>query len=325
MEPETIQVALPRGIVVHSATDQAARLVGPVPALRLLASELQRYLPSVQPRVSDTGPQEGMRPGAVHGDDSVVWSMHSGGERHTQPPWTNPSDLSLALDALRIFSPKARALLSELVARPGELVAAEELVVVLGVPNPYGVAGVMGGFVRGCEAAVRAFPVHWWERSVGAALYAVRPSVAELFSEAFAHLDVQPIRARRDDRWYSQVIPAAITILAERARQAALIRYRELATEINSAVPGARIPYRGPALGWLLADITQAVHAVDPEAPLLTSVVVGADGRPASGLAAMAEELGRGVPDAASEQQLCASTYTDAYVARLLDRIAEQR
>ncbi len=324
---EQFSINLPRGINISAATEETVTMFGARAGFRTLHAELTRELYSNFHTAQDQAPSSvggasALIPGRVLDANSDVWAAHAGRDRYDRPSWET-SDFSLAVEAADMFSPKATELHQELVERAAELVAAEELAEVVGVSSAYGVAGVLNGFVKACEAVDRAFPLYWFERTDGAALYAVHPTVAALFRDVYAHRGANRIRARGDARWYTEVVPGAVEILAERARAGQRIRYRELSEQVRARVPGARVPVRGKVMGWLLADISTAVHKLEPDLPLLTSIVVGADGQPSSGFEEIHREL-RGEPTSdfvRATQDACTGAYSAEVTAALIDKL----
>jgi hypothetical protein len=327
------RVELPPGLQVIAGAKAPVVLEGTREPFRLLQANLSRRFGSDEQGspAASTADQSvrlaGLVPGATHDDASPVWALHSGGDRYDRPDW-GPHDLDLAVRALERFSPKARQLLQVAAAQPGKLFSSAELAPKLSVTGSHGIAGVLSGFVQGCEEVDRAFPLRWFERPGGPTLYGVPPAVAHLFAEAFAHRGVEPIRARRDPRWYSDVIPAAAEILAAQARQHPQIRYKELTDTLQEAVPAARVPHRGRVIGWLLEDVARAIHRIDPTLPALTSLVVGPELLPSTGFLPLFRELhSSAVNDgqlrdvAAREQQACAAAYTEQVTADLVNRL----
>lgn len=325
---ERIRVGLPRGLTVLSSTGGPSTVEGNQAALRSFREDLSRRLDDADRDTGGTPPEQlpsqvtGLSAGAVHDDESQVWFLHAGRERHLRTGWSH-DDLDLAVNALTLFSESARRLLRHLVNRPGELVPAEDLAEAVQVPGAFGVAGVLNGFVRGCESADRAFPLHAFERPQGYALYGMRPSTALLFRQALDQHGAEPIRARRDPRWYTDVVPEAVNVLAQRAREPQLtIRYKELADTLRRTVPGARVPTRGLVMGWLLHDVAKEIYKIDPTLPQLTSLVVTSDGKPSSGFLQLYRELHDEMAvDAAEEQAACAAAYTEHITARLVTQL----
>lgn len=278
--------------------------------------------PQPAPRTPTPGGPSGLAVGAVHDDDSPAWELLSAHHRYQQPRFA-PDEPAVASDAWRTFSPRARLLLGGTSARPGVLLSTEEAAEAAGVEGPFAVAGVLNGFVGGCEATGRAFPVWAFERPGAMALYGTPPSVAAAFAAPVAAggPDRRTIRARRDPRWRTEVVPATVELLADVARRGRTVRYLELADAVHAAVPDARPRHRGKGgVNWLLADLLSAVHEIDPALPLLTSVVVAADGRPGGGFGVQWRALkGTDRPvDAAAEREACASAYTPEVVSRLV-------
>lgn len=324
------QVDLPAGLQVIAGSEAPVILEGPPETFRILQASLNRRFGSVDREspigsTADYPPRfAGLAPGTTYDDDSPVWDLDSGGDRYDRPDW-GPHDLDLAVRALERFSPKARQLLQIGTGQPGKLFSSADLASKLRVPGSHGLAGVLSGFVQGCEEVDRAFPLRWFERPGRPTLYGVRPAVARLFAGAFAHRGVEPIRARHDARWYSEVVPATVEILAARARQHPQIRYKELTDTLQEAVPAARVPHRGRVIGWLLEDVARAVHSIDPTLPTLTSLVVGPDLQPSTGFLPLFRELRSSVVEdgqlrdvAAREQQACATAYSEQVTADLV-------
>lgn len=322
-----LTVALPPGINL-TTTDHGLMLRGPRGLLEALALEMgwQRggvpEEPEPAPRTPPHGPS-GLAAGAVHDDDSPLWSLLATHHRYQDPRFA-PDEPALALDALRAFSPRARKLLLDgTAAHPGVLLTAEEAAQAAGVDGPFAVAGVLNGFVGGCEATGRAFPVWAFERPGTVALYGTPPSAAAAFTAAdvAGGGDRPTIQARRNPRWWTEVIPASVELLADAARQRRTMRYLEFADAVHAAVPDARPRHRGKGgVSWLLADLLERIRDLNPELPLLTSVVVGADGRPASGFTVQWREFyGADRPlDHPAEQEACAVAYTPDVVERLV-------
>jgi hypothetical protein len=329
---EVEQVELPSGLQVIAGSKAPVILEGAPERFRILQASLTRRFggdereSSIGSMADDSTRLAGLVDGATYDDASAVWALHSGGGRYDRPDW-GPHDLDLAVRALDQFSAKARQLLQIGTAQPGRLFSSADLASKLDVPGSHGLAGVLSGFVLGCEEVDRAFPLRWFERPGGPTLYGVPPAVAQLFVEAFTHRGVEPIRARRDARWYSEVVPATVEILASRARQHERIRYKELTDAVRAAVPAARVPHRGLVIGWLLEDVARAVHKIDPTLPTLTSLVVGPDLLPSTGFLPLLRELRSGVDDgplrdvAAREQRACAAAYSEQITIDLVERL----
>lgn len=99
--------------------------------------------------------------------------------------WTDSeADLPLARTVWEKFSPRAKAVFSLLMEKPGEKVSAEDLASKLDIPNgKYGVAGVMAWPGRHCAAVNRTLPFSYEDGPVGAgAQYWMNAEVAALFS-----------------------------------------------------------------------------------------------------------------------------------------------
>lgn len=320
-------INLPHGIGIAAAADAAVTLSGARAGFRTLHADLTRVLYSNFGTPEEAAPRLGsgasaLSPGIVLDENSDMWAAHAGRDRYDRPAWED-TDFDVAVEAAKLFSHKATELHQELVERPGELVAAEELADIVGVSSAYGVAGVLNGFVKACETVDRAFPLSWFERPDRAALYAVQPVVAALFREVYRHRGANRIRARGDARWDTEVVPAAIEILAERARADERIRYRDLSEQVRARVAGARVPARGKVMGWLLADVSTAVHHLNSDLPLLTSIVVGADGQPSNGFAEIYRELvGEPTGDfVKATQDACGDAYSAEVTAALVAKL----
>lgn len=330
---DNVTVVLTRQIKVSAAAGEDIVLAGPAPAFKSLISKIELILAQTGNgpaggaacNTRAAGGSAGLQAGAVHGDDSPIWDLHSGGGRYDRVRWT-PAHFDRAIEAAGLFSAKARVLHRELVSRPGELVPSEELADLLDVPGAHGVAGVMNGFSKASDELDMAFPLFWFERPDGTALYGVPPAIADLFAEVYVALGVEPIRARTK-RWYREVVPAAVEVLAENGRnnpEDPRIRYGGLATAVRDRVPGARVPNRGRVMGWLLEDVSNRMAAVDDRLPLLTSLVVtGAQGKPSTGFRPIYEKYrGKATGDyVRREQQACVEYFTpeatDDLVAKL--------
>jgi hypothetical protein len=325
------RVELPAGLQVIAGTSVPAILEGRWEPFQVLHALLSRRFGADEPEHAQVGTADnsaelaGLVPGASHGDQSPIWTLHSGGDRYDRPDWGR-HDLDLAIRALDRFSPKARQLLHVMTTQPGVLTSSADLAPTLNVPGSHGIAGVLSGFVQGCEEVNRAFPLRWFERPGTPTLYGVRPAVAQLFVEAFVRRGVEPIRARHDQRWYGEIIPATVQILAAQARREQPIRYRELTERVREAVPAARVPHRGRVIGWLLEDVATKIHELNPALPALTSLVIGPDGQPSTGFLPLLRRLrgdvvGRLPEVAKREQQACAATYSEQVTADLIARL----
>ena len=111
-----------------------------------------------------------------HDDD---WSPITGLKE-----WTNSQeDLALARVVWEKLSPRAKAIFSRLMERPGEKVSAEDLASACDIPHGrYGVAGALAWPGRHCAAVNRKLPTQWEEGSDGSGgLYWFEPEVADLF------------------------------------------------------------------------------------------------------------------------------------------------
>lgn len=101
--------------------------------------------------------------------------------------WTNSDgDLVLARLVWEKFSPRAKAVFSLLMDRPGHKVSGEDLAATLEIPNgKSGVAGVLAWPARHCATVGMAGP-WWWEYTAegDGAYYWMEPEVADLFKKA---------------------------------------------------------------------------------------------------------------------------------------------
>lgn len=98
--------------------------------------------------------------------------------------WANTDDdLRLAAIVWTKFSPRARALFSLLMERPGTKISGEEIARALNIPHgKYGVAGVLAWPGRRCLAVGRTLPWKYEDGPVGgSASYWVDPEIADLF------------------------------------------------------------------------------------------------------------------------------------------------
>jgi uncharacterized protein DUF6416 len=111
-----------------------------------------------------------------------MWSLHSGGDRHTGPDWGD-GDGRLAQTQDRL--PPLTAVFHEiLVNHPGRVLSVEDLAELSGsqLSNSRVIAGALSGYVNWCERLDRRFPFYWWEgRNGESARYAMQPRVARLF------------------------------------------------------------------------------------------------------------------------------------------------
>jgi Family of unknown function (DUF6416) len=114
------------------------------------------------------------------------------GDKMTEAPaatlmnWTNSDDdLALARVVWGKFSPRAKALFSLLMDRPGHKVSGEDLAAVLDIPNGRsGVAGVLAWPARHCAAVNRVVPWRWEDGLEGGGVnYLVDQEVADLFKK----------------------------------------------------------------------------------------------------------------------------------------------
>jgi hypothetical protein len=118
----------------------------------------------------------------IIGDDHPMWSLHSGGDRHTGPDWED-GDEHLAQTQDRL--PRLTAVFHKtLVDHPGWVLSVEDLADLTNgqLSNSRVIAGALSGYVNWCERLDRRFPFYWWEgRNGGSAKYAMQPRVALLF------------------------------------------------------------------------------------------------------------------------------------------------
>jgi hypothetical protein len=101
--------------------------------------------------------------------------------------WTDsPEDLALARVVWEKLSPRAKAVFSLLMDRPGEKVSGKDLASACDIPNgKYGVAGVLAWPGRHSAAVNRHLPAKWQEGSDDSGgLYWFEPEVADLFRKA---------------------------------------------------------------------------------------------------------------------------------------------
>lgn len=117
------------------------------------------------------------------------WDHHSGEEGHYGAPEWGPEDLERAAVFLSALAPQARRVFQYMLRNPGRQIHCTELVdEALGGPNgsdpAQRVAGVLSGMSKGHGSSERRLPFYWWQAPRGAAgaTYAVRPSVAAVFS-----------------------------------------------------------------------------------------------------------------------------------------------
>lgn len=125
----------------------------------------------------------------VHLDDAdPMWDKHDGGSGHDGPDW-KPTDHARAVAYHQALSKTAREIFDHLRATPGRPISCDEIAERFNLNpdgtknNPNVVAGYMNTTGRARKEAGRRFPFHWWETRNGAN-YAVKQSVADLFSAA---------------------------------------------------------------------------------------------------------------------------------------------
>lgn len=100
--------------------------------------------------------------------------------------WSNSADdLALAKVVWAKFSPRAQAMFSTLMERPGEKHSAASLAEELDIPNGmYGVAGVLAWPGRHCAAVGRNLPVKFEGGTKGeGASYWISQDVCDLFAQ----------------------------------------------------------------------------------------------------------------------------------------------
>jgi hypothetical protein len=125
----------------------------------------------------------------VHLDDAhPMWAKHDGGSGHDGPEW-KATDHGQAVAYYLALSKTAQEIFDYLRATPGRLVPCNEIVERFNLNpdgtknNPSVVAGYMSTTGRAREEAGRRYAFHWWT-APGGANYAVKQSVADLFSAA---------------------------------------------------------------------------------------------------------------------------------------------
>lgn len=118
-------------------------------------------------------------------DDDPMWSLHSGGDRHTGPDWTE-HDQRIAQTQDRL-PPLTAVFHDTLVDHPGWVLSVEDLADFTQgrLANSRVIAGALSGYGKWCERLNRRFPFYWWERANGESTqYAMPPKVSRLFREA---------------------------------------------------------------------------------------------------------------------------------------------
>jgi hypothetical protein len=118
----------------------------------------------------------------IIGDDHPMWSLHSGGDRHTGPDWGD-ADERLAQTQDRL-PPLTAVFHKILVDHPGRVLSVEDLAELSDgqLSSSRVIAGALSGYVNWCERLDRRFPFYWWEgRNGESAKYAMQPRVARLF------------------------------------------------------------------------------------------------------------------------------------------------
>ena len=121
-------------------------------------------------------------------DNDPRWAQHSGGEGHDGIEWAE-GDEQLARHLHDSVGPNGRFILDLLIDNPGERLSADYIATQLngGVTPSSAASGrhrVAASLITVGEqlAAQRRLPFYWWRGSNGdASLYAMKPSVAELF------------------------------------------------------------------------------------------------------------------------------------------------
>lgn len=95
-----------------------------------------------------------------------------------------------------------------------------------------------------------------------------------------------------DPDW-EDVARAALDQVLDWASTGTLGTYGELADHVNDDVPDAKLEPFGFAMGRLLYDLVITVRTFDPQAPMVSSVVVLKDsGEPGGGFWTLGEQLG---------------------------------
>ncbi|MFF1420960.1 DUF6416 domain-containing protein [Streptomyces sp. NPDC058280] len=121
-------------------------------------------------------------------DDHPMWATHDGGSGHDGPEW-NLTDHTQAVAYYQALSKPAQEIFDYLRATPGRLVSCDEIVERFNLNsdgtknNPNVLAGYMNTTGPARKESGRRFPFHWWKAD-GGANYAVKQSVADLFSAA---------------------------------------------------------------------------------------------------------------------------------------------
>lgn len=101
-----------------------------------------------------------------------------------------------------------------------------------------------------------------------------------------------------DDLEWDELLRHATEVLTEVARGRGMITYGDLSRMLARRVPSTPLdPHYGP-MPHLLDEVNRHVRERQPDAPLLTALVVGADtNRPGGGFFKLAEDLGYSVVD----------------------------
>lgn len=133
-------------------------------------------------------PSEGSADRLVLPEDHPMWDHASGGNRNRpDKQWSADDLVQAALTLQGIAGKKAGAFFDLLLAAPGRLFTAEEIVQQCNTAfrSPHAIAGSLNGFRKHVERANKVYPFYWWEaESASMTRYAVRPSVAAIFSSA---------------------------------------------------------------------------------------------------------------------------------------------
>ncbi|MGK5685231.1 DUF6416 domain-containing protein [Actinoplanes sp. URMC 104] len=172
---------------LHYEDVRTGQMPGPDFIRRLTAGRA-----SVTPSDANRTPSTGQKPVVADPppapslpDDHPIWKHHSGNDGHRfRPEWNAGADLSAAEAFYRRSSSKAKVLLDLLIDNPGRVLTTHQICEESGgaFSGARSIAGAINGMYRPHERSGRRYPFYWW--SGAPAQYAMKPSVARLFSEA---------------------------------------------------------------------------------------------------------------------------------------------
>ena len=122
---------------------------------------------------------------AVLPEHHPSWDRRSGGAGHDEPEWTS-ADEKLAEAFYDSVGGKAKVFFDLLLERPGRQLSVDDLIEASsGVfTSSFSIAGAINGLRLPRTVAERRYPFAWWEGTP--TRYAVKPSVAQLFTAARA-------------------------------------------------------------------------------------------------------------------------------------------